>query len=160
MAFEGLSPIGFAGVSQVTATLGPNDPAVGTRTTVGGNEYRFVYNDSTASMPVGYGCVLTSGASGYSVSVSSTTSADLCVGVVKHAAITTAAYGWVLTKGFGTVQMLGSSGSVGAYGLIELGAGGLFAPVSNTTGNKAPPVGQAQAAIVTGASGNAYISVF
>lgn len=160
MSFQGLSPIGFAGVSQVTTSLGTNDPEVGTRITVGGNDYRFVYNDSTASIPVGYGCVLVSQATGYSVTLSSTTSADLCIGVVKHASITSNAYGWVLTKGFGTVQMLGASGTVSIYGLIELGAGGLFAPVSNTTGNKAPAAGQALSAIVTSASGAAYISVF
>lgn len=156
MSFNGLSPIAFESVSAVTATPSVE---VGTNRVEGGNHYVYVYNDCNSTIAIGNGMVLQSGATGYSCSISSVTATDLCVGVVKHANITTGTYGWALTKGFGTVQMLASSGSVAVGVGIELGANGLFAPVSNTTGNGSV-VGKALAAIVSGASGSAYISVF
>jgi hypothetical protein len=160
MAVYSVGPVAFDTPSMTTATPGRNDAQLGTRIQYEGNEYVFVYNDGNSRIPVGYGAVLQSGASGYSVTVSAATSADLMVGACKFASINTGYYGWLLTKGFGTVQMLASSGSVASRGLLELGANGLFAPVSNTTGNAAPAVGQALAAIVSGASGSAFISVF
>ena len=160
MSFQGIAPIRFGSVSAVTATRGPNDPEVGTRTTEDGRSYVYVYNAGNSTAQVGMGMVLATTATNHSCTITSVTSADLCIGVVKHANITTGAYGWLLTRGMGNVQMLASSGSVSDRGLLELGAAGLFAPVSNTTGNKAYAVGQALADIATGASGNAYIAIF
>ena len=160
MGQYGVSPIRFGSVSMVTASLGHNDPELGTRCQDNGIDYIFVYNDGGSQISPGYGAVLQSGVSGYSVTVSAATSTDLVVGVCRHATLTTGTYGWLVTKGITPVQMLASSGSVASRGLIEIGANGLFAPVSNTTGNAAPAVGQALAAIVSGASGNAFISVF
>lgn len=156
MSFQGVGPILFESVSAVTATPSVE---IGTEWSTGGNKYVYVYNDCNSTIAVGNGMTLQSGASGYSCTLSSVTATDVCVGVVKHANITTGTYGWALTKGFGTVQMLGTSGSVGVGVGLELGANGLFAPVSNTTGN-GPVVGKALAAINTAASGAAYISVF
>lgn len=161
MSYNGLSPVQFSGgPSMVTTALGANDGELGTPVSTGGLQYVLVYNDGNSQISPGYGCVLQSGASGYSVTVSSVTSADLLVGVVRNATLTTGAYGYVVTRGITPVQMLASSGSVASRGLIELGANGLFAPVSNTTGNAAPACGQALAAIVSGASGSAFVSVF
>lgn len=160
MSFYGQSPIRFGSVSMVTATLGNNDPEVGTRVTEASGEYLFVYNGADSSAPVGFGMVVQTASTGFSCTITSVTSADICVGVVKHAAITTGTYGWLLTRGYCTVEMLATSGTVAERGLLELGAAGLFAPVSNTTGNKAPAVGIALAEIVTGASGSAYIRCF
>jgi len=156
MSFQGLSPVAFESVSAVTAT-----PSVdlGSLRVVAGNHYVYVYNDCNSTLAVGNGMVLATAASGYSCTLSSVTATDLCVGVVKHTNITTATYGWALTKGFGTVQMLATSGSVNTGVGIELGGNGLFAPVSNTTGNGSV-VGKALAAIASGASGSAYVSVF
>jgi hypothetical protein len=158
MAYDSAGPVVFAGVSQVTTSLGSNDPEVGTRKTVGDEEYIFVYNTgSDAQINPGNGAIL-SAVTGYSVTVSSTTSTDFLVGVCKHATITTGAYGWLVCKGFTSVEMGGTSGTVAAGGLIELGDDGEFYPVSNTTGN-GPVVGKAMEAIVSSASGQAYISV-
>lgn len=88
--------------SMVTTTLGKNDPELGTRWQTGGNEYLFVYNTGASSAPVGRAVVL-SGVTGYSVTVSSTAYADHVVGVVYHAAIPASSYGWVLTRGIGTI---------------------------------------------------------
>jgi hypothetical protein len=124
--------------------------------TEGDEDYIWVYNTgSNAQINPGNGAIC-SAVTGYSVTVSSTTSADFLVGVCKHATITTGAYGWLVTKGFTSVEMGGTSGTVAAGGLIELGDDGEFYPVSNTTAN-GPVVGKAMEAIVSAASGQAFI---
>lgn len=166
MAFDGVGPVIFkGGVSNVTSTLGANDPEVGARRWDGGREYVFVYNDGGEDIDPGLGAVLQSGATGYSVTVSSVTSNDLCVGVCRNATLTTGTYGWLVTKGITPVEMIATSGSVSAGGLLELGANGAFAPYSNTSGGTlpgaiSPQIGKALEAIVSSASGSAYISVF
>lgn len=101
MAFN--SPIAtFGGVSQVTATRGASDPELGTRVFVGGNEYLYVYNAGSSQISVGRAAVL-SGVTGYSVTVSSTAYADHVVGVCYHSTLTTGTYGWLLTRGIGTI---------------------------------------------------------
>ena len=161
MSYQSIAPVLFGTKSLVTATLGRNDPELGTiHTDTDGLTYQFVYNAGGEQIPPGYGCVPNSAATGYSVTVSSTTSADLCVGVVRHATITTDTYGWVVVRGITPIKMGATSGSVAARGLVEIADNGLFVPVSNTTGNKAPAVGVAIAAIVSSASGNAFIKCF
>lgn len=160
MSYQGISPIAFGSVSMVTTSLGANDAEVGTKRTVDGRDYVLVYNEGGASAMVGAGVVFNSAATGYSVTVSAATSADFVVGVVRHATLTTGAYGWVVTKGVTPIQMGATSGTVAVRGLVEVAANGLFVPVSNTTGNKAPAVGIALAEIVSSASGNAFISCY
>lgn len=112
-------PVEFESVSAITLT-----PSVdlGTVRVVSGEEYVYVYNDSGATLSVGYGCVM-SGNTGFSVTVSSATYFNLPIGVVKHATFTTLAYGWLLTRGFTNVKMhANSSGIVGDP--IYLGAAG------------------------------------
>jgi hypothetical protein len=154
------SPVRFGSVSMVTTSLGSNDPELGQECMEAGVKYRFVYNAGNSQILPGYGVVLQSAATNYSITVSAATSADWCQGVVKHATLTTGAYGWVVTQGITPVQMGATSGSVASRGLIELGADGVFVPVSNTTGNKAGAVGQALAAIVSSASGSAFVNVY
>lgn len=157
MSFQGASPLLLGSVSNVTGTRGPNDPEVGTKATVGGIEYRYVYNSGGEQISVGLGCVPDSAATGYSVTVSAATSADLVVGIVKHATLTTGTYGWVVTKGI-TKVVMGTDNSQAVRGLIEIAANGVFAAVSNTTGNKAPAVGVIVSAIASGGSGNAFVN--
>lgn len=102
MSFNSPLNANFAGVSQVTATLGKNDPELGTRASFGGNEYLFVYNAGNSQISVGRAATL-SGVTGYSVTVSTTINADHVVGVCYHATLTTGTYGWLLTRGIGTV---------------------------------------------------------
>lgn len=160
MAFNSAGPVIFGGVSMVTATLGKNDPQLGARRWEEGREYVFVYNDCNSQMIPGNGLTLQSGASGYSLTLSSVTSADLLVGTIYHATITTGAYGWALTKGIGKIKMMATSGSVAVNGIAELGGNGLFYPASNTTGNIAGGVVKALEAIVSSAVGSAYISCY
>ena len=158
MSVYSVGPIVFAPVSQVTATPGANDPEVGTRYREGDEEYVYVYNAGGSQISPGYGAVL-SAVSGYSVTVSSTTSVDMFVGVVKHATLTTGTYGWLLTKGFSEVKMEASN-SCTAGQLLCPAADGTFALKSNSTGYPAPTAGKAMAAIASGASGTAFINCF
>jgi hypothetical protein len=155
MAYQGVAPIFFGAVTDVSTTKAVD---IGTERIENGVAYTYVYNDCNSSILTGNGVVLQSGASGMSVTVSSVTSADFLMGVAVNT-ITTGAYGWVVTRGITNVEMKTTSGSVAAGGLLELGANGEFVPVSNTTGN-GPVVGKALGAIVSGASGSAFISVY
>lgn len=158
MTWYSNDPVAFAGISQVTASLGTNDPEPGARVSRGDESYVFVYNAGNSTIGMGKGAVL-SAVSGYSVTVSSTTSVDFLIGVCKHESLTTGTYGWLMTRGFCEIEMGSSSGTVAAGGLVELGDDGEFYPVSNTTGN-GPAVGKAMEEIVSSASGTAFINVY
>lgn len=155
---EGLSPIRFVGPSFTTNSLGPNDPKVGDVARIGDENYVFVYNTSSSTANVGDGVIVT-GVSGYSITPSSTTSVDLLVGVVKHAAIAAGYYGYVCTRGFSQVNM-GANLSAAAGGLLVLAADGKFSNKTISTGWVAPAQVKAMDAIASGASGTAYISVW
>jgi hypothetical protein len=144
----------FAPVSQVTASLGSKDPKVGTRIQEGDEEYIFVYNTgANAQINPGH-CAVLSGVTGYSVTVSSV-SADLAVGICKHATITTGAYGWLMTRGFAPVEM-GANYSCATGALLEIGVDGVFDVKSNTTGNVGY-VAKAMESAASGASAMAYV---
>jgi hypothetical protein len=142
------------GVSMTTATLGSNDPEIGARRVVGDEEYLFVYNTGNSTVAPGH-AVICSGTSGYSVTVSSTSGSDLAVGVCKHASIVTAAYGWVVTRGFVDIEM-GANYSAAIGSLLTLAGDGTHDIVSGFTGTLAP-YAKAQSAIASGASGQAYV---
>lgn len=151
-------PVLFAGKSMVTATLGTNDPEPGYRMTVGDEDYVFVYNAGNSQIPPSYGAVV-SAVSGYSVTISSTTSVDFLVGVCVHATLTTATYGWLCTRGFVQVEMEADN-SAAAGQLLALAADGEFALKSNSTGYPTPAVGKTMEAIASAGSGTAFINVF
>lgn len=151
-------PVLFAGVSQVTATLGTNDPEPGYRMTVGDEDYVFVFNAGGEQIQPSYGATM-SGVSGYSVTISSTTSVDFLIGVCKHATITTDNYGWLLTRGFCQVEMEADN-SAAAGEILALAADGEFALKSNSTGYPTPAVGKTMEAIASAGSGTAWINVY
>ena len=151
-------PVSFAGVSQVTATLGTNDPEPGYRQTVGDEDYIFVYNAGNSQISPSYGAIV-SAVSGYSVTVSSTTSVDFLIGVCKHATLTTGTYGWLVTRGFTQIEF-GANNSCAAGGLVQLGADGAFGNNLISTGNVGNVVGKAMEAAASGASATAFINVY
>ena len=155
---ESLSPIRFSSVSMVTATLGSNDPMVGDRTISGDEKYVFVYNTGNSQISPGYGTVL-SAVTGYSVTVSSITQVDMAAGFCKHATLTTATYGWLVTQGFCQVVM-GANDSAAAGQLLALAVDGTVGLKSLSTGYMTPAIGKAMAGIGSGVSGTAYISLF
>jgi len=148
----------FGTPSLVTATRGVNDPQVGDTRRYGDEEYRFVYNAGNSVIPVGHATTL-SAVTGYSVTVSTVTGVDIVVGVAKHESIATGYYGWLLTKGFTSVEM-GANNSAAVGEILTVGVDGTFAMKSSVTGHTGPVLGKVMEAIASGASGMAYVSVF
>lgn len=149
----------FGSVSSVTATRGANDPEVGTRIQEGDEAYLYVYNAGNSQISVG-NCAVVSAVTGYSVTVSSTTSVDFAVGICKHATLTTGTYGWLLTKGFGPCKAHANSG-IAAGGILTAGADGVLADMGSVaTGYVGSKVGKCMIATASGGSGEAYYSIY
>lgn len=145
-----LGPIFFKGISNVTATP---DVELGTERVEDGEKFLYVYNcgGSTAAVRSGMSRPASASAGIYSGSVSSV-SGDVCLGFVKHVAIPSGEYGWILTRGNVTVQVA-SSASDQAAGPKTLGAAGLIA----TMGAGYAVCGELTTAIVSGNSGSLHV---
>ena len=155
MTFESAGPVLFGTVSAVTATRGPSDPEVGATKTIGSREYVYVYNAGGSTIDVGMAGICSAAISGaLNVTVSSVSGVNIAVGVCQNTAIPTLNYGWLMTKGLGVVEMGNFSATAGDG--LTLAGDGLFDVVSGFTGTLAP-IGNAQAAIASAASGQAYI---
>jgi hypothetical protein len=147
---------------MVTTALGANDPEVGTRVREDDEEYVFVYNTGNSEIGKNYGVTL-SAVTGYSVTVSTTAGTDVAVGVCKHATIPTAAYGWVLTKGFSEFKATANS-AVTVGDRLAVGADGTWSAVStisNVSGTYLPIYGKVVTAnTASGGTGTAFFSIF
>ncbi len=111
-------------ISAVTAT---NSVDLGSRRVHKGESYVYAYNAGASQVSPSYGVKLVTGASGYSVAVTSLTdTAHPCVGVVKHVTLTTATYGWVMTKGFLNLENDADSTITGDYVALALSKDGTF----------------------------------
>ncbi len=88
--------------------------------------------------------------------MSSTTSVDFCVGVCKHATMTTATYGWLLTKGFGKVVDSVGNG-IAAGNLVILAEDGKVVAKTISTGFVGNVLGKTMGAIASASSGDAFI---
>jgi hypothetical protein len=148
-------------VSAVTAT---NSIGPGARQWVSGNEYVYVYNGGNSQIPPTYGATLsqTVGTSGYTVTVSSVTSASPLAGVVKHATLTTGTYGWLLVKGIATAEVNAdtSLGTTHAESVAVLGTDGVFSRVTGATGYLALGAGGAYAMGATASGGSVLCKIF
>lgn len=149
-------PVEMESVSNVTAT---NSVNLGETRFFGGEEYLYVYNAGAQQISIGNFAVL-SACSGYSVTVSSVTNYDLPIGFVKHATLTTATYGWLMTRGFTKVQMTANQSATtsdilfpGTQGTV----GVLNQAVSSITGTILQPIGYVVSGAATGSSAFAYV---
>ncbi len=106
-SFSGISPIRFtaAGGSEVSfvtldsASLGHRK--LGDRLLVNGEEYVFVHNATGTNSTITQGAACTvSAVSGYSVTRSTVSGADIVIGFAKHADIPAAGYAYLMTRGF------------------------------------------------------------
>lgn len=159
MTVSSLGPLRFGSVSAVTATRGANDPEVGTTCQEGDEHYRYVYNAGNSQISVGQ-CATVSAVTGYSVTVSTTTSVDFAVGVCKHATLTTGTYGWLLTKGFGPAKAHANSG-LAAGGILTAGADGVVADMGSiATGYVGSKIGKVTVATASGGNGEAFYCIF
>lgn len=152
MAFYSENPVLFESVSAVTATPSVD---VGTRVVVGNNAYIYAYNNGNSQISVGR-CAVVSALSGYSVTVSSI-SGDFPVGVVKHATLTTATYGWLLTQGFVDNMTNGmASTAITAGDPIQVAADGAVCKAAGL----GPNIGKFTSSTGSAGTGSAYISIF
>ncbi len=141
--------------SAVTAT-----PSVelGSRRVWKGEEYVYCYNAGGSTLSQKLGAVLITGASGYSVAATSIADTiNPCVGVVKHADIAAASYGWVLVKGFSSVTTV--SNVTGDYVAFALGAAGKFFEQPQTLVGGTGAVAAYGLNVNTAAAGTAYAFV-
>jgi len=157
---ESTAPIVMYGKSHVTAALSSRHPKVGTFKQFDGEDYVWAYTACNSQINPGYVCIPQSGMSLASVTLSSTTNSGRPFGIVKHSTMTTGTYCWLLRRGVVEVEMNGTSGTVASGGDIGVGANGVCTPVTIATGILSPAFGQALEAIVSGASGSAYVSIY
>lgn len=146
------------GVSNVTLA---NSVNLGERWFYQGEEYVYVYNAGVQQISVGRLAVLSAN-SGFSVTVSSITSNDVAIGFVKHATITTGAYGWLLTQGF--VQAANAMPSTGFVTGAVLAVGTQGGVYEHTGAYTCPVVGIAVSSVGSGGCANsqalAYVRCF
>jgi hypothetical protein len=157
-------PIEPESVSNVTAT---NSVNLGEVRFVSGEEYLYVFNAGAQQISKGQYATLSAN-SGFSVTVSSVTGYDMPVGFVKHTTLTTATYGWLLTRGFTTIQTI-SNVSVTTADILYPAANGnvaiLAQATSSITGLIFQPIGYcvsgaATVGASTGALGAAYVRCY
>lgn len=159
MTVYNASPIvmGFDSVTTFsTQTLGANDPEVGAVYRQGNNTYMMVYNACGENVAIGE-AVTVSGTSGYSVFVTTTTSADLLLGVRQGKTLSTGYYGFVQTRGFGYVKM-GADFSATTGSPLVVAATGRFDRASNATGLLANITCKAIEGIASGTTGMALFN--
>lgn len=141
------------GISNVTAANSVNP---GETWFYKGEEYVYVYNASNSQISVGQYATL-SGASGYSVTASSITQYDFPIGVVKHATLTTGTYGWLLTKGWTSLNMGANNSATTSDLLFPAGSGywGTIAGLAFTqaAGLAYQPMGYVTSGAASAASG-------
>lgn len=159
-----LADAGLGGVSSVVSSL-PAGYTLGEARVVDGIKYKLVYNAGTAQATVGAVMAPVTSAGPYSVSISHVSKAHAHIGacMVKHATITTGAYGWAAVKGrVGNLISGVSSVPTGSAAYIAGGGQVNLMPQSVVTGNTPIAInlgGSASATATTGtASGDFVVS--
>jgi hypothetical protein len=117
MGYNGIAPIFFKGLSNVTAVP---DVQLGTRRLENGEEYVYCYNNTGSSVTAG-AMMTTSGLSGFSFTRSTTAAADIPMVAVKHVAVPAGEYFWGLVRG--SVRVL--SATISAGNCIQVGTDGV-----------------------------------
>jgi hypothetical protein len=149
MAVYGYRQDFFEPISNVTTA---NSIELGSRRIHNGNEYVYVYNGGGKDISTGRGAIVTA-TSGYTVTVSSASAVDQFFGVCRYNTITTAAYGWLMTRGFADVVM-DTVGSATAGAALCAGTNGLWrSAMSSTTALGPGAQARAMTAAASGDSG-------
>ena len=124
MSLERISPVYFESVSAVTAT---NSVELGSRRVdANGYEYVYCYNAGNSEVSPGFGVIVVTGLSGFSCTLTSVAAGKHdFIGVVRHATLSTAKYGWIMTKGYHTVES-GADSTLTGVQYLALKADGTF----------------------------------
>jgi hypothetical protein len=157
MAVHGLGPVCFESVSNVTAT-----PSVelGEIRFYNGEYYEYVY--AVKELPVGYGAVY-SGTSGHSCIATGAVSGEFCAGFVKHAAISSGSYGWLLKKGVVDVKNARASTAPSVNQPAYLGSDGGFVsetPAATSAVDAGHCIGKVLSAGASGGTGASFSLLF
>jgi len=155
-ANNGIQQLFQEGVSNVTAT---NSVELGTIRWVDNRSYRYAYNDGGEQISPGLGCVLVSGTTGYSVTITSVTDVTPCFGVVFHNTATTSTFFWAVTQGYVPLEA-DLDEALGVRELVSLGPNGVHTPYSDTTAVKVAPHGIVAQATASAGSGFGYVNCF
>jgi len=121
--------------------------------------YRFAYNDGGEQISPGFGCIIKSGATDYSVTITSISGVTPCFGVVKHATALTATFFWAITRGRVEVEADIDTG-IAIFDQLVLGPDGVFTRITGATGYKTPVIAQALAGTASAGSATAYVNCF
>jgi hypothetical protein len=151
LKFHSAGPILEENVSAVTATPSVE---VGVRRQHLGEEYVYCYNSGGSQISQKMVAKLITGASGYSIAATALTDVfSPAVGVVKHSTMAAGEYGWVLVRGFATVNPV--SAITGDYMPLACGASGSVVAWAATGATQGIRLGVALNAN-TAAAGNLY----
>lgn len=157
---DSISPINFESVSACTLT---NSVDLGTRRSLGGVDYIYVFNGSTAAqISQGMPAVLNGTASlssGYTVTVTNAASQTghlKCVGVAHNATIPTAGFGWLATRGLVFCALDASAVSMNAGDALALGIDGGFVAGAATLSTGVPLGIAVNSLVTTVGTGKAY----
>jgi len=154
MAFHSLNPINFESVSAVTLTPSVE---IGVRRIENEEEYIYCYNDGGASITAGFGVIL-SNVTGYSVTVSSVTEVGGFFGIAKNATFATAAYGWMMVRGFVDMPNGMAGTAVADADIVVPAVDGKFAAHTSTA--KTIPFGVVMSAGASGGTGASLSMLF
>lgn len=145
-----IAPVLGYNESVSSVTLTPTVPVGTAWGDISGNLYVYAYNTSNSQISQGQFAVLATGVSGYSVTVTNVTLQDLGIGVARNATMTTASYGWLMTKGFSPISSDNVSGVTGQA--LSIGALGNFQVLTAAAGSftTSTIVGRLQSSIATG----------
>lgn len=138
------------GVSNVTLT---NSVLPGMRRCdENGNDYIYAFNAGNQQISQGIAAVLASACSGYSVTVSATAQLDIGIGVCRNATMATAAYGWLMTNGFGPISTDNTSGVTNQ--VFVIGLNGALQVLTSVVGSfvTGTIVGKLNTSVATGAT--------
>lgn len=153
MGYNGIAPIFFKGLSNVTAVP---DVQLGTRRLENGEEYVYCYNNTGSSATQGCLMIASGGVSGFSFTRSSTAAIDIPMVGVKHVTVPAGEYFWGLVRG--TMYIL--SATISAGNPIAIGADGVCQSHLAATFATGTAIGKMLAAGSGATNSLAYVRLF
>jgi len=152
MGHNQVGPIKF---QDVSSTVGTAAAELGERSIVGGNEYLYCYNGTGSSVTQGALMVM-SGLSGYTMTRSSTESADLPMVCARNTSVADGQYFWGMVRGVSPVMSI----AVAAGDLLGVGDDGAVKTAVTGSFPTGVIVGKALGASTANAQPSVYMKLF